>query len=116
MIIFNCRFLSVQAQPIKKHIQKILIANRGEIACRIIKTARRLGVRTVAVYSDADAKSMHVHEADESYHIGPAASTQSYLCSSKIINVAKQAQCHAIHPGQFNIFNKKCFILRKKKK
>lgn len=76
-----------------------MIANRGEIACRVIKTARRLGVRSVAVYSDADAKSLHVHEADEAYHIGPAPSTQSYLCSSKIIDVARRAQCHAIHPG-----------------
>lgn len=76
-----------------------MIANRGEIACRVIKTARRLGVQTVAVYSDADAKSMHVNEADEAYHIGPAASSQSYLCSSKIIDVAKRARCHAIHPG-----------------
>lgn len=98
-ILFACRFFSVQSQPIKKHIQKILIANRGEIACRVIKTARRLGVRSVAVYSDADAKSLHVHEADEAYHIGPPPSTQSYLCSSKIIDVAKRAQCHAIHPG-----------------
>lgn len=89
----------MQSQPITKHIQKILIANRGEIACRVIKTARRLGVRTVAVYSDADAKSLHVHEADEAYHIGPPPSTQSYLCSSKIIDVAKRSQCHAIHPG-----------------
>lgn len=93
------RFLSTQSQPLKKHIQKILIANRGEIACRVIKTARRLGVRTVAVYSDADEKSMHVHEADEAYHIGPAQSSQSYLSSSKIINVAKLAKCQAIHPG-----------------
>lgn len=96
---FSARFFSAQSQPIKKHIQKILIANRGEIACRVIKTARRLGVRSVAVYSDADAKSMHVHEADEAYHIGPPPSTQSYLCSSKIIDVARRAQCHAIHPG-----------------
>lgn len=65
----------------------------------MIKTARRLGVRTVAVYSDADVNSLHVAEADEAYHIGPASSQQSYLKSSKIIQVAKEANCQAIHPG-----------------
>lgn len=93
------RHFSAQSQPLQKHIGKILIANRGEIACRIIKTARRLGVRSVAVYSDADKNSLHVHEADEAYHIGVAQSSQSYLNASKIMNVAKLAQCHAIHPG-----------------
>lgn len=93
------RYLSTKALASTKSIQKILIANRGEIACRVIKTARRLGVQTVAVYSDADEKSLHVHEADEAYHIGAAPSSQSYLCSSKIIGVAKQAGCQAIHPG-----------------
>lgn len=89
----------MQSQSIKKHIPKILIANRGEIACRVIKTARKLGVQTVAVYSDADKKSLHVHEADEAYHIGSAQSSQSYLNSSKIINIAKLSNCRAIHPG-----------------
>lgn len=97
MILY--RFFSAQSQPLKHHIEKILIANRGEIACRVIKTARRLGIRTVAVYSDADEKSLHVHEADEAYHIGAAPSSQSYLRSSKIIDVAKRSQCQAIHPG-----------------
>lgn len=93
------RFFSAQTRPAKQHIDKILIANRGEIACRVIKTARRLGVRTVAVYSDVDEKSLHVHEADEAYHIGAAPSSQSYLRSSNIINVAKRSNCQAIHPG-----------------
>ncbi|XP_015126568.1 methylcrotonoyl-CoA carboxylase subunit alpha, mitochondrial [Diachasma alloeum] len=84
---------------LSQRINKVLIANRGEIACRIQKTAKKLGVKTVAVYSDADAKSMHVDAADEAYHIGPPASAQSYLRQDKIINVAKKAKCQAIHPG-----------------
>lgn len=82
-----------------KPISKILIANRGEIACRVVRTARRLGVRTVAVYSDADVRSLHVQQADEAHHIGPASSQLSYLCADKIIDVAKRAGCQAIHPG-----------------
>ena len=78
---------------------KILIANRGEIACRVIKTARMLGVRTVSVYSDADVHSQHVKLADEAYHIGPAPVTESYLQADKIIEVAKQSGAEAIHPG-----------------
>ncbi|KAG4077353.1 hypothetical protein HA402_009754 [Bradysia odoriphaga] len=82
-----------------KPIDKLLIANRGEIACRVVKTAQRLGVRTVAVYSDADAKSLHVAAADEAYHIGPPSSQLSYLRGDKIIQVAKDSGCQAIHPG-----------------
>lgn len=93
------RYFSSQAQTKIKHINKILIANRGEIACRVVKTAKKLGVRTVAVYSDADAGSLHVQAADEAYHIGPAASQQSYLRGDRIIDVAKRAGCQAIHPG-----------------
>lgn len=80
-------------------LQKLLIANRGEIACRIIKTARELGVRTVAVYSDADRHSQHVQLADESIHIGAAPSAESYLVIDKIIAAAKQTGADAIHPG-----------------
>ncbi|XP_048397986.1 methylcrotonoyl-CoA carboxylase subunit alpha, mitochondrial isoform X1 [Stegostoma tigrinum] len=80
-------------------IEKILIANRGEIACRVMRTAKKLGVRSVAVYSEADKNSMHVTMADEAYHIGPAASQQSYLNVEKIIQVAKTAAAQAIHPG-----------------
>ncbi|XP_025162213.1 methylcrotonoyl-CoA carboxylase subunit alpha, mitochondrial isoform X2 [Harpegnathos saltator] len=90
--------LPQSASPIHR-ITKILIANRGEIACRIMKTAKRLGVRTVAVYSEADRNSMHVEQADEAYCIGLASSSQSYLRQDKIISVAKQAKCQAIHPG-----------------
>ncbi|XP_011050854.1 PREDICTED: methylcrotonoyl-CoA carboxylase subunit alpha, mitochondrial isoform X2 [Acromyrmex echinatior] len=80
-------------------INKILIANRGEIACRITKTAKKLGIKTVAVYSEADRNSMHVEQADEAYCIGPAQSSQSYLRKDKIISVVKQAKCQAVHPG-----------------
>ena len=78
---------------------KILIANRGEIACRIIQTAHRMGIRCVAVYSDADANARHVALADEAFHIGPAPSSESYLRSDKIIDIAKQSGAQAIHPG-----------------
>lgn len=78
---------------------KLLIANRGEIACRIIKTARRMGIATVAVYSSADSESIHVKEADEAFYIGEAPATESYLNIETIINVAKQCGAQAIHPG-----------------
>jgi 3-methylcrotonyl-CoA carboxylase alpha subunit len=80
-------------------LSSLLIANRGEIACRIIRTARRLGVRTVAVYSDADAKALHVRQADEAVHIGPSPARESYLVGEKIIAAAKQTGAEAIHPG-----------------
>jgi 3-methylcrotonyl-CoA carboxylase alpha subunit len=79
--------------------QKILIANRGEIACRVAATARRLGVRTVAVYSDADANARHVHACDEAVHIGGAAPRESYLRWERILEAAKQTGAQAIHPG-----------------
>jgi propionyl-CoA carboxylase alpha chain len=78
---------------------KLLIANRGEIACRIIKTARRLGIKTVAVYSDADRDAMHVYMADEAVPIGPAQAAQSYLDIGKIVAAAKATGAEAIHPG-----------------
>jgi propionyl-CoA carboxylase alpha subunit len=78
---------------------KLLIANRGEIACRIIRTARRLGIKTVAVYSDADRDALHVDMADEAVPIGPAQAAQSYLDVGKIISAAKATGAEAIHPG-----------------
>ena len=80
-------------------LPSILIANRGEIACRVIRTARRLGLRTIAVYSDADAKALFVEMADEAYRIGPAPARESYLDADKILAVAKQAGAACIHPG-----------------
>src|SRR5213592_4708314 len=80
-------------------MKSLLIANRGEIACRVIRTARRLGIRTIAVYSDADAKALHVRMADEAVHIGPSPARESYLRGDKIIDAAKTTGAEAIHPG-----------------
>src|SRR5205823_873985 len=79
--------------------KKILIANRGEIARRIMATCREMGIQTVAVYSEADGHALHVQEADEAYYIGPAPAAQSYLRIDSIIEVAKQSRAEAIHPG-----------------
>ncbi|HMI36379.1 MAG TPA: biotin carboxylase N-terminal domain-containing protein, partial [Steroidobacteraceae bacterium] len=79
--------------------QKLLIANRGEIACRIQRTARRLGIATVAVYSDADAGALHLRVADEAVRIGPAAARDSYLRGETIIAAALRSGAQAIHPG-----------------
>jgi 3-methylcrotonyl-CoA carboxylase alpha subunit len=78
---------------------KILIANRGEIACRVARTARRMAVLTVAVYSDADAGALHVETCDEAYRLGPPPPRESYLAGDKIIAIARQAGAQAIHPG-----------------
>jgi len=80
-------------------IKKVLIANRGEIAIRVMRTCREMGIRSVAVYSDIDRSSMHVRYADEAYHIGPSPSNESYLVADKIIDVAKKSGADAIHPG-----------------
>ena len=79
--------------------KKILIANRGEIACRVARTARRMGVATVAVYSDADAGAPHIHACDEAVHIGPSAATESYLRSDKILEAVKRTGAQGVHPG-----------------
>ncbi len=79
--------------------KKILIANRGEIACRVIRTAKRLGIRTVAVYSDADRDALHVREADEAVHIGPAPSSQSYIVIDRVLEAIRRTGADAVHPG-----------------
>ncbi|NNC72641.1 MAG: acetyl/propionyl-CoA carboxylase subunit alpha, partial [Sphingomonadaceae bacterium] len=78
---------------------KILIANRGEIACRVIRSAQKMGIATVAVYSDADARSPHVEMADEAVHIGPSPAAESYLLADNILEAAKDTGAEAIHPG-----------------
>ncbi len=79
--------------------KKILIANRGEIACRVIKTARKMGIKTVAVYSDADRNALHVKMADEAIHIGPSPAAQSYIVINKIMAAIKESGAEAVHPG-----------------
>ncbi|EDX15163.1 methylcrotonoyl-CoA carboxylase subunit alpha, mitochondrial [Drosophila simulans] len=95
----NARCFATEASPKVRPISKILISNRGEIACRVIRTARKLGVRTVAVFSDPDEKSMHTQLADEAYRVGEAASSASYLRGERILDIAKRSGAQAIHPG-----------------
>ncbi|MGR3504044.1 acetyl-CoA carboxylase biotin carboxylase subunit [Pseudaestuariivita sp.] len=89
--------------------KKILIANRGEIACRVIKTARKMGIATVAVYSDADAQALHVQMADEAVHIGPAPANQSYIVIDKIMDAIRQTGAEAVHPGYGFLSENKLF-------
>ena len=96
--MFTFRALSSKA-PEQKLFDKILIANCGEIACRVIKTAREMGIKTVACYSDADANSLHVAMADEAVYIGESPATESYLRGDKIIAAAVKTGAQAIHPG-----------------
>ena len=86
---------TVSAKP----LEKILIANRGEIACRVHRTAKKMRVQSVAVYSDADAQAQHVMMADEAYHLGPPPANESYLDTEKILKIAKKAGVQGIHPG-----------------
>ena len=90
--------------------KKILIANRGEIACRVIKTARRMGIATVAVYSDADARAPHVRLADEAAHIGPSPAGESYLVPEKIIAACKETGAEAVHPGYGFLSERASFV------
>lgn len=106
MIQYEVKLLEIQrykiyGAPFTKinMIRKILIANRGEIACRVIRTARKMGIKTVSVYSEADRKSMHVQMADEAYLIGPAQSAKSYLDMNKILRVCLDTGVDAVHPG-----------------
>src|ERR1700687_1712662 len=89
--------------------KRILIANRGEIACRIIKTARRLGIETVAIYSEADKDALHVEMADEAVRIGPAAAAESYLVIEKILEAAKPPGAEAVHPGYGSLSEREAF-------
>ena len=84
---------------VKPPFKKVLIANRSEIAIRIMRTCQRMGIKTVAVYSEADASALHVRQADEAVLIGPPAATDSYLNIAAVINAAKQTGAQAIHPG-----------------
>jgi propionyl-CoA carboxylase alpha chain len=106
-IRFACRRIAR-----KKMFKKILIANRGEIACRIIKSAQKMGIFTVAVYSEADRDALHVELADEAVAIGPAASRESYLVADKIIAAAKQTGAEAIHPGYGFLSENEAFARR----
>ena len=89
---------------------KILIANRGEIACRVIRTAKAMGIKTVAVYSDADARAPHVLMADESVRIGPAAASESYLKPELIIDACKATGAEAVHPGYGFLSERASFV------
>src|SRR5688572_18190457 len=98
--------LAAKSHPL---FDKILIANRGEIACRVIRTCKRLGIKTVAVYSEADADALHVREADEKVLIGPPPSTQSYLLVDKIVEACKKTGAQAVHPGYGFLSEKEAF-------
>src|ERR1043165_8033587 len=92
--------------------QKILIANRGEIACRVIRSARRLGIHTVAVYSEADRSARHVELADEAVAIGPAPSRESYLSMERILDACQKTWAEAVHPGYGFLSENEAFARR----
>ncbi len=89
--------------------KKILIANRGEIACRVIKTARKMGIKTVAIYSDADKSALHVKMADEAVHIGNSPAAQSYIVIDKVMDAVRQTGAQAVHPGYGFLSENKLF-------
>ena len=82
-----------------KKISSILIANRGEIALRVVRACREMGIKSIAVYSDEDIQSIHVKKADEAYHLGPPLPSQSYLNTDKILEIARNVGADAVHPG-----------------
>src|SRR5205085_6793403 len=92
--------------------KQILIANRGEIACRVIKTAKKMGIATVAVYSEADRDALHVELADEAVLIGPAPSRESYLVADKIIEACRKTGAEAVHPGYGFLSENEAFAKR----
>ena len=92
-------YFDTTVNPSEKLFNKVLIANRGEIACRVIATCKRLGIPTVAVYSDSDSQSLHVRLADEKVHIGASASKDSYLRMDRIVESCKLTGAEAVHPG-----------------
>src|SRR5215510_3505520 len=94
---------------------KILIANRGEIACRVIRTARAMGIKTVAIYSEADADAKHVRAADEAVLIGPAPAAQSYLALDRIVDACRQTGAEAVHPGYGFLSENRTFAAALKK-
>src|SRR4051812_41612721 len=100
---------------VRTMFKRILIANRGEIACRIIKTARRLGIATVAVYSDADKDALHVAMADQAVSIGPAPAAESYLAIEKIVDAARHTGAEAVHPGYGFLSEREAFAAALKK-
>ena len=89
---------------------KILVANRGEIACLVMRTARRMGIATVAVYSDADARAPHVKMADEAVHIGPSPAAESYLRADRILEACKATGAQAVHPGYGFLSERAAFV------
>jgi propionyl-CoA carboxylase alpha chain len=101
---------SVSAEKKNPPLESILIANRGEIACRVIKTAKRLGIRTIAVYSEADSLAKHVEMADEAVLIGPAPTSQSYLREDRILEAVKKTKAQAVHPGYGFLSERSSFV------
>jgi propionyl-CoA carboxylase alpha chain len=92
-------YTTVQYDPAEPKFDKILVANRGEIACRVFKTAKEMGIKTVSVYSEADAQTVHANMADERVLVGPAESAKSYLVMDNIIDAIKKTGAQAVHPG-----------------
>ena len=93
-------------------MEKVLVANRGEIACRVIRTLKKMGITSVAVYSDADEHALHVKMADEAYHLGPSPSNESYLRQDKLIKICLDHNIDAVHPGYGFLSENSVFALK----